>query len=218
MNQGTTPDRLRLGLAVGAFILFALMTLFVAGNGPTTFEISLIAGLRDGADPAIVAGPKWIGSLMRDITALGGTPVLTVLCVLLAGFLSLRKSWRNLTLLVVVVLGQTLIVQLLKDAFARTRPEIVPHLIETTSESFPSGHAASAASIYLLLAAMLAPSLPTSAARRYVFAAAIVMALLVGASRVVLGVHYPSDVLAGWSFGVGWTMTALLIADRIRSR
>ena len=103
-------------------------------------------------------------------------------------------------------------------AFARTRPEIVPHLIETTSESFPSGHAASAASIYLLLAAMLAPSLPTSAARRYVFAAAIVMALLVGASRVVLGVHYPSDVLAGWSFGVGWTMTALLIADRIRSR
>ena len=206
--------RFRLAAAIGAGAVFAICAALAMGGMSGQFDRAVVAGLRDAQDPAVTAGPVWLGPFAKDITALGGTPVLTVLCLLLAGFLVVRREWRRLVLLLGVVAGETIIVHALKDAFGRARPEHVPHLVEATSASFPSGHSASAAAIFLVLAAMLAPSLKDAASRYYVYAAAAIMALLVGASRIFLGVHYPTDVLAGWSFGFAWTMALLYFLDR----
>ncbi|MEZ5895978.1 MAG: phosphatase PAP2 family protein [Parvularculaceae bacterium] len=194
--------------------VFAICVGLVTSGASASFDRAVVAGLRDAQDQSLIAGPAWLGPFVKDITALGGTPVLTALCLLLAGFLVVRREWRRLVLLLGVVAGETIIVHALKDAFGRARPENVPHLVEATSASFPSGHSASAAAIFVVLAAMLAPSLKDAASRYYIYVAAIILALMVGASRIFLGVHYPTDVLAGWSFGVAWTMALLYFLDR----
>lgn len=94
------------------------------------------------------------------------------------------------------------------------RPDIVPHLAHATGFSFPSGHSTSAASIYLTLAAMIASQTRAPAVRAYVFTVAVILALIVGASRVFLGVHYPTDVIGGLSFGAAWAAIVWIAARR----
>lgn len=210
-DKPRAPLLWRTGVAAAA-VFVALCV--AAPFGPFPFEEEWLRTLRVPADAIELAGPHWLGSLMRDVTALGGSPVLTLLTALLAGFFALRREWPKFAFLLIVVIGQSLAVDLLKTAFGRSRPDIVPQLAEATSPSFPSGHAASAASVYLLLALFIAPLLKDQASRRYVFFAAAIVALLVGMSRAFLGVHYPSDVIAGWSFGTAWTCFATLLGRR----
>ena len=117
-----------------------------------------------------------------------------------------------MAILLAAVLGETLLANGLKALFDRPRPDIVPHLVHATGNSFPSGHATSAAAVYLTLAALIASGVKSRAARAYVFSFAIVVALIVGASRVYLGVHYPSDVLAGLSLGAAWAAIIWIVA------
>ena len=207
---------LQIALTGAAAALFGALALLVLLS-PEILELdrAAILALRSADDSSVIAGPEWFGRLMQDVTALGGTPVLTLLTIALVGYLVVRRRWGAVGLLIAVVAGQALAVDILKGVFDRPRPGVVPLLAEVSSRSFPSGHAASSASVYLLLAAMLAPSLPGPAPRRYVFACAIVLALLVGMSRVALGVHYPTDVLGGWSFGVTWAAGWLLATRRL---
>lgn len=217
-QSGKSPFRFLTPLAVVAAAIFSFVALaaLVGRGAPLPIDHDMLVAVRSAADPEVIAGPDWFARLMFDVTALGGSPVLTLLVALLAGYLAVRRRWASMALLILVVVGQSLAVDLMKQAFDRPRPDIVPRLAEVSSRSFPSGHAASAASVYLLLAAMLAPSLETRAARRYVVASATLLALLVGMSRVALGVHYPSDVLAGWSFGVAWTAGWIIAARRMK--
>ncbi|MEQ1931106.1 MAG: phosphatase PAP2 family protein, partial [Parvularculaceae bacterium] len=202
-------------VAAGAcLVVFAVLAVAVERGGLLDFDRASLIVLRSAADASVIAGPRWFGPLMNDVTALGGAPVLTLLTALLTGYLIVRRRWTNLALLIVVVVGQSLVVDQLKEFFDRPRPEIVPRLQKVSNLSFPSGHAASSASVYLLLAAMLAPSLPNRAARLYALMSAALLALLVGMSRVALGVHYPTDVLAGWSFGLAWTIFWVSAARR----
>ena len=114
--------------------------------------------------------------------------------------------------------GGVLLTQGLKFLYGRVRPEIVPHLMQEASASFPSGHSALSAVVYLTLGSILATPQRRPAVRVFIFSAALLVSLAVGATRVLLGVHYPSDVLAGWCVGIAWAAlcwaAALLLGRR----
>jgi undecaprenyl-diphosphatase len=199
---------------VGAALVFLGLVALELAHGPFGAERDLLAELRRGGDPAMLEGPDWLTPFMKDITALGGSPILTLLTVLLVGFLAFRRDWARMGLVILVIAGQSIVIDVLKGLFDRARPDVAPHLAHVASPSFPSGHASSSASAYLLVVLLLAQNFKDAVLRRYVFAAAIILALTVGMSRVFLGVHYPSDVLAGWSFGLAWTIGWFALARR----
>ncbi len=121
-------------------------------------------------------------------------------------------------LVVVATAGGGLLNEVLKWWFARKRPEIVPHLVSVGSASFPSGHSMLALVTYLTLGALLARFASRRRSRTYCIVVSLLLALLVGLSRVYLGVHYPTDVLAGWSAGLAWALPCWLVARYLQYR
>ncbi len=119
---------------------------------------------------------------------------------------------RGALLLVAAVASGVILSSLLKEAFDRPRPPDGSLVQSTLSASFPSGHSLSAAVVYLTLGAILARFVPLHRQRVYLIAVALFLTLLVGASRVYLGVHYPTDVLAGWTAGAAWALTWWLVS------
>lgn len=190
----------------------------VISGSTQAFDRNALLALRHPGNLLEPIGPDWLLSVARDVTALGGTPLLTFLTLLFTGYFAVKKEWRTIAVLLVAVIGETILSGLLKDMFGRPRPDIVPHLIEVSSKSFPSGHATSAAAIYLTLAALLARDIKERAVRNFVYFGAVSLAALVGASRVYLGVHYPTDVIGGLSFGAAWAATVLIAARRLEKR
>lgn len=151
-------------------------------------------------------GPHWLPSAVRDVTALGSTTVLTLVVLVTASFLALRRRWRSALLVLAATTLGALAVTLVKALIARSRPDLVGRLMEEASHSFPSGHAANSAIVYLTVAALLFPVVRGWRMRGFVLAVAMLLVGLIGISRVYLGVHWPSDVLAGWAFGSGWAL------------
>ena len=194
-------------LVVAAGILgFLLLADIVADGGARRFDEWLLLALRSPGDLSDPIGPRWFEEMMRDITALGGTAVLTLGVLAVTGFLALtRKTHAAVTVLVSVVSGM-LLSQAIKWAYARPRPELVPHGMETYSASFPSGHSMMAAVVYLTLGALLARHQGQPRMKVYVLVVAVLLTVLVGASRIYLGVHWPTDVLAGWCLGAAWAI------------
>ncbi len=164
--------------------------------------------MRDPADPARLLGPSWVVDTVRDLTALGSGVVTTGLAVVLAGALWLQRSRAAALFVLLLMAGAQVLVNALKLLVERARPDVVPHLAETVTHSFPSGHAMLAASVYPTLAVLLASRSRSRALARYFLVVALLVVLLVGVSRVVLGVHYPSDVLGGWALGGAWALAA----------
>jgi undecaprenyl-diphosphatase len=202
-------ERLTVVLAglVGAGILgFLALADAVADGAARRFDEWLLLALRSASDLSDPIGPKWFEEMMRDITALGGTAVLTLGVLAVTGFLALtRKTHAAVTVLVAVVSGMVLS-QAIKWAYARPRPELVPHGMETYSASFPSGHSMMAAVAYLTLGALLARHQAQPRMKVYVLVVAGLLTVLVGLSRIYLGVHWPTDVLAGWCLGAAWAI------------
>lgn len=174
--------------------------------------------LRNPADLSDPIGPRWLEEAARDVSALGGVMVLTLLTVAVAGFLLLRRRYRALVFLLVAVIGGTLVSSILKEAFDRPRPDIVPHLAHVSTASFPSGHSMLSAVVYLTLGALLSRLIGDRRSRVYALIMAILTSVLVGVSRVYVGVHYPSDVLAGWTAGLAWAVLCWLAAYRLQQR
>lgn len=172
---------------------------------------AILRGLRTAADPAVPVGPHWILPAMMDVTALGSVTILTIITVLSVGFLLALRRRSTALFVGLAVISGALLSAALKAFFFRPRPEIVPHLVEVTSASFPSGHAMNSAFVYLTLAALLARSQRGRRVRIYLISVAMILTLLVGVSRVYLGVHWPTDVLAGWSAGAIWAAICSVI-------
>lgn len=181
-------------------------------------ESRVVLAFRNPADLGDPLGPIWVEELARDVTGLGGIGVLTFLVLATAGFLWLRKQrWLSSYLLLSVGTGVVLS-QLLKSWFDRPRPDLVPHGAATYTASFPSGHSLMAAIVYLTLAVSLARTFNCKRTKVYVMCLATFLVVSVGISRVYLGVHWPTDVLAGWVVGTAWALICGLIANWLLPR
>ncbi len=177
-----------------------------------TFDEWVLRSLRQESDPAIPKGPVWLREASLDITALGSPAVLSLAVLGVAGFLGLQRRRREILLILVATTSGFLAMSLLKRVIERERPTIVPHLREVTEMSFPSGHAMLSAIVYLTIGILLTQVVPGRLAKFYCLLYGMVLSVLVGASRVYLGVHYPTDVLAGWMAGIAWALGWWIIA------
>lgn len=184
-----------------------------------THEIDrrILLALRETDDPEDPLGPLWFEQMIRDFTSLGGTGVLVLLVTAASGYLFLLRDYRNLVVLLLAVIGATLISYLLKDVFGRPRPDIF-ETIYTYNASFPSGHALLAAATYLTLGSFLAEIQTRFRLKAFILLLSILVMLIVGFSRVYLGVHWPSDVLAGWTIGAVWALLCWLFARWLHNR
>ena len=192
-----------------AFLLFsfAFTALEVTKGEPIAFDRWLMIAFRDPSDLSKPIGPPWSLDVVRDITALGSTATLTLLVTIVTTFLYATGKRHAGLFVLLTVLSGALLNSLLKLAFARARPDIVAPLTQVSTLSFPSGHAASSAVCYLTLGLMLAQTQASRSVRIHLIMTAVIVTFLVGLSRIYLGVHYPSDVLAGWFFGAAWALT-----------
>ncbi|QDV45565.1 Putative undecaprenyl-diphosphatase YbjG [Stieleria neptunia] len=181
-----------------------------------TFDRWVVRSLRDSSDVSDPIGPTWMEEAGRDLTALGGIAVMLIAVASAAGFLAINRAYRTMLVLVVSTLSGMGVSLWMKSLFARPRPDLVPHLSHVYTSSFPSGHSMMAALVYLTLAALIAPVLRNIWLRLYALAVAVALTVLVGISRVYMGVHYPTDVLAGWAAGLVWALACWLIAHGIK--
>ncbi|MAM60675.1 phosphatase PAP2 family protein [Maritimibacter sp. UBA3975] len=182
------------------------------------FDESVLMALRSAGDPATPIGGPQVEVVMRDITALGGVTVLTLVTVAALVHLVLRGRRGAALFLAIAVLGGRALSHVAKAGFDRPRPDLVPHGVEVATASFPSGHSMMAAVTYLTLAVMLARLEGRRSIRAFYAVAAVLLTLSVGVSRVYLGVHWPSDVLAGWTLGAAWALIVWLVARWIGKR
>lgn len=203
---------------MGAAWVFLAIADEVREGDTGAFDRTVLLALRSAGDPADPIGPPVVEEMMRDITALGGIAVLGPLTLAAAGLLWLLGKRLSVWLLLAAVIGGQVFSNAAKALFDRPRPDLVPHGALVSTASFPSGHSMMAAVTYLTLAAMIARTQDSRAVRLYLVALAASLTFAVGISRVYLGVHWPTDVIAGWAAGAGWAMLCLLAADRIARR
>jgi undecaprenyl-diphosphatase len=205
-------------IAAGALWVFVEIAGEVVEGETAAVDERLLLMLRAPSDSSDPLGPAWVEELARDVTGLGGVGVLTFLTLASAGFLVLQRRSHLGVYLLVSVAGGTLVSTLLKLAFDRPRPDLVPHGSFVYTSSFPSGHSMLSAVTFLTLGALLASAQTNFKIRMYLIALSIVLTIFVGISRVYLGVHWPTDVLAGWTAGAAWTLLCWALAERLRRR
>lgn len=211
-RQEIVPIAIFLGLAALLLMFVEIADEVFEGEGEVDWlDRGLLLALRT-VDPADPIGPRWFELAVADITALGGFAVLALFTLIALGYLAMRRKWPEAGFLLVATLGATAISEGLKATFARARPDLVAHIVETTSMSFPSGHAMLSAATYLTLGAFLAHAQEKRRLRGYIIGAVILITLLVGVSRIYLGVHWPTDVLAGWCLGAAWALLCWAVA------
>lgn len=206
---------LLVGLIVSALLfLFLRLATSVAQGETQSLDEQIVRALRMPDNPALPRGPAWLRYAMEDVTALGGATVLTLVVVTICGFLFLQGRTHTALLVLLNSAAGAIAVDLLKRFFERPRPSIVPHLRHVVSDSFPSGHAMQSAILYLTLGALMMRVAERRLTKIFCMSMAILLTLLIGASRVFIGVHYPTDVVGGWILGFLWALGAWLTARR----
>jgi undecaprenyl-diphosphatase len=152
-----------------------------------------------------------LNTLMQGLTFLGSTFWLAAISLLISGWLLLKRRTADVALVLAAGLGSSAITNLVKVLVERPRPGVVAHLASTSTWGFPSGHSCSSAAVYMALALVLSAE---RRHRRIAMAVAALLAIAVAFSRVYLGVHYPSDVVAGLALGWLWVTAVFVVARR----
>ena len=195
-----------------SLILFIVMAVLVRAGQTQAFDDMLLTSLRTANKLDVPLGPKLLLDVAKDITALGDVTVLTLVTIVTLGYCLLTRYYTAFFMVFVAVNTGDLLMVALKDFFKRQRPECVPHLVMAAYTSFPSGHAMMSAIVYLTIGAILARIEARKMVKIYLIAIFSLLSLVIGMSRVYLGVHYPSDVVAGWLAGITWgTLSAALV-------
>lgn len=190
-------------LAVLAAVWTAMLRF---GTGP--LDRALLLDVYAGNHP-------WVALVAIGFTYLGTWPSVVAVTLLGAGWLFYqRRKWQAATLLVASFSARALVI-FQKAYFARLRPEENLRLVEVHYQSFPSGHSANSMIAFLMLALLLFDDRRRT---RIAVAIAVTLSVLIGISRPVLGVHWPSDVVAGWAFGLFWVVLALAVSKRVPRR
>lgn len=204
------------GAAAGVW-LFVLIAGEVIEGDTASMDRRLLLAFRHQGDLSPM-GPPAVQDAARDITALGGPSVLTLVTLITVGFLLLDRR-RHMALFVCASVASGLgLSTILKDLYQRPRPDLVPHAAFAATTSFPSGHSMLSAVTYLTLGALLARSQSRKRLKAYFLFVAVILTFLIGVSRVYLGVHWPTDVLAGWTAGASWAIACWLAARWLQRR
>lgn len=206
------PVLLLLVVLGGAAWGFAETADEVAEGETRRIDETILLAMRNPDDLTDPIGPLWLEEMGRDVTALGGVAVLVLLTAVATGYLLLRGRRRAALFVLVAVGGGILLSTLMKQGFERPRPDLVPHESHVYSASFPSGHSLMAAVVYLTLGALLARVHARRTLKVYILSLAVFVTVAVGVSRVYMGVHWPTDVLAGWSAGAVWAVLCWIVA------
>jgi undecaprenyl-diphosphatase len=205
-------------VVVGGMWCFIELADEVREGDTQKFDEWAVRSLRQKDDPSKPLGPRWLHEAGRDVTALGGVTVLSLVTLAVAGYLWMAKKHHAMWLVIIATVGGQIGSTILKYAFDRDRPDIVPHLSHVYTSSFPSGHSMLSAVVYLTLGSLLARLAPGYAVKIYFISTALLLTFLVGVSRVYMGVHYPTDVLAGWTAGLVWAILCWLVARYLQRR
>ena len=201
-----------------ALLVAAVLIGFAVSRGTSqVFDEATLLALRVPGAPTVPIGPKWLTEVARDFTALGGVAVLTLLTTLATIHLLLRRQWLPALLVMLAAITGTLISNVLKDIFERPRP-VLTAIADYGVGSFPSGHSTASAVVYLTLGFLLAKSAHRFEMKVFYVLVTILLSGLVGLSRLYLGVHYPTDVAAGWSIGTAWALVCSLVASAVERR
>jgi undecaprenyl-diphosphatase len=209
-----------LSLAACGFFAWAFIAIAdeVFEGETHALDSTILLSLRNSQDLANPLGPSWLEEAARDFTGLGGYAILTLLTSAAVIYLLMAGKRGAAILVLVSIVGGALLSTGLKMGFERPRPDLVPHAARVYTASFPSGHAMLSAITYLTLGALLTRVEKSRRISAFIMGLAIVMTLLVGVSRVYLGVHWPSDVLAGWSIGAAWASLCWFVALQLQKR
>ena len=206
-------------VALGAVLVATLgvMTFIEVADDMTeadgrAFDQMVLDAMRPHPDPADAWGPWWLEEAAADITSLGGLSVLGLFAVIAVGFLLIQRKRLSAALLAVGLVSGVALSEGLKGFFERERPPSAYQAVETINASFPSGHTLMATIFYLSIGALLARTFQLKRQRAYVLGVAILLAALVGLTRIYLAAHWASDVFAGWSLGAAWAMGLWLVA------
>jgi undecaprenyl-diphosphatase len=202
-------------LAVGLWTFVAVADEMQEGDTHAV-DRALMLALRNPQDLSDPIGPRWLEEIVRDLTALGGMAVLSLISVAVICHLALARKPRAAAFVAASVSGALALSLVLKGLFQRPRPDLVPQVSYVASSSFPSGHSMLSAAVYLTLGALLARFQSHFVLKAHVLGWATMLTFLVGGSRVYLGVHWPSDVFAGWAAGAAWAALCWLTARTLQ--
>jgi len=205
-------------LLVAGLWVFAEIADEVVEGDTHSLDRQLLMSMRTKEDLSDPLGPRWVEEVVRDFTALGGVGVLTFLALAVIGYLLMQQKKSAAVFVLVAVSGGFAVSQIMKWQFDRPRPDLVPHGSHVYTTSFPSGHAMMSAATYLTLGALLARVHSERKLKAYFLILAFLLSVAVGVSRVYLGVHWPTDVLAGWTLGACWAILCWLIATLLQRR
>jgi undecaprenyl-diphosphatase len=218
-DETARPNKKGVMIAISAIagLLFAFGVIAQIVNEGTSlaFDRKIILALHDPANPSAPIGPAWVQQAARDLTSLGSIIVLVIITLIVFGYLLMARKYAAAWLMIVAVFGGIALNDLLKLAFARPRPDIAYHATRVFTSSFPSSHAEMSAIAYLTIAALLAQSQSSFKIGLYCIMWAALLTIVIGVSRIYLGVHYPTDLLGGWCIGAAWALGCWLLMTRL---
>lgn len=223
IEEGLAVEKaILIALALSALFIWGFIELAdeVAEGAALQFDRAILDFLHGGDGSDGILGSRRATEAVRDITALGSFSVLGLITAIVCGYLAITGSRRAALFVLIAVLSGVAVSHGLKAAFDRPRPDMVGRYADVFTMSFPSGHSMLAAVVYLTLGALLARLHTAWRAKVFLLGAAVALVVLVGISRLLLAVHWPTDILAGWAVGASWALlcwSVFLLLQRRRT-